>query len=41
VTRPTIGDVIRVASDVANQRRPPEALIDVLDGRHVPPLRRP
>jgi hypothetical protein len=38
---PTAGDIARVALDVAYQRRPPEALIDALEGASPPPLRRP
>jgi len=38
---PPAGEVARVALDVAYQRRPPEALIDALDGASPPPLRRP
>jgi len=38
---PPAGEVARVALEVAYQRRPPEALIDALDGASPPPLRRP
>jgi hypothetical protein len=38
---PTVGEVAEVALGVAFQRRPPEALIDVLEGATAPPLRPP